>query len=190
MKLWNFLSRHVSSLMAVAAAFGLGMLLGHTVPFAGSAPEAPVPEEPIEAAEAGNIGVSSILPETEVTFRYRFSECGHEYTNKDGADLTGYTLSDIEEEYPDCRVTEMDRDHATIERIFEEYCPEHYVLVWTEEETLSVFRTGEESHTSEELMQLAVDPESLDEALLAPLRSGLAFDSLQQIDAYLEDAES
>ena len=191
MRFSRFLTRHASSAMAALAALCLGILLGSTALAPAAGEETPVPSEAAENAEsAGNIGIVSILPDTEVVWKYRFTQCGHELTAEDGADLTGYTLPDIIAAYPDCRVTEMSAEHTAIERMLNEYCPEHYLLIWTEENTLSVFHTEAETMRNEELMQLAVDPASLDSALLEPLRSGIAFDSLVEINAYLEDAES
>lgn len=191
MRFSRFLTRHASSVMAVLAALCLGILIGSTALAPAAGEETPVPSETAEKAEsAGNIGIVSILPDTEVVWKYRFTQCGHERVVKEGANITGYTLPDIIAAYPDCRVTEMSAEHTAIERMLNEYCPEHYLLIWTEENTLSVFHTEAETMRNEELMQLAVDPASLDSALLEPLRSGIAFDSLVEINAYLEDAES
>lgn len=191
MRFSRFLTRHASSAMAALVALCLGILIGSTALAPGRQAQVPAPSDLAEEAEsAGNIGIVSILPDTEVVWKYRFTQCGHERIAKSGADITGYTLPDIIAAYPDCRVTEMSAEHTAIERMLNEYCPEHYLLIWTEENTLSVFHTGEETMHNEELMQLAVDPASLDSALLEPLRSGIAFDSLEEINAYLEDAES
>jgi len=190
MRFSRFLTRYVGSAMAALAALCIGILIGSTA-FVPEEEQVPSPAEPAQEAESvGNIGVMSILPDTDVVWKYRFAQCGHELTAENGVDLTGYTLADITAAYPDCRVTEMSAEHTAIERMLNEYCPEHYVLVWTEENTLSVFHTQAETMLVEELMQLALDPGSLDTALLEPLRSGMAFDSLMEINAYLEDAES
>ena len=191
MRLSRVLTRSAGFGLSVIAALCLGILIGSAGRMPGrqeEIPALPYPEE--EAEAAGNIGTVSILPDTDVVWKYRFTQCGHELTAESGADLTGYTLPDIIAAYPDCRVTEMSADRTAIERRLDEYCPQHYVLIWTEEDTLSVFRTEAETMHSAELMQLAVEPGSLDPSLLEPLRSGLAFASLMEIDAYLEDAES
>lgn len=191
MRIWRWISCRMSTIMAVAAALGLGMVIGNTVmPKEGDVPVPTPTGEENPSQEAGNIGVVSILPTTTVEWRYRFTECGHEFVDSGGDDVLGYTLSDIAAAYPDSRVTEMSTEYTAIERILAEYCPQHYVLVWTEEETLCVFHTEESTFETVELMQLKLEPQNLDETLLEPLRDGLAFDSLQAINEYLEDAES
>ena len=193
MKIWKLFSRYGSSIMGIAAALGVGIVIGSTALF-GNAPESATIPAPIESdapsEAAGKIGIVSILPTTKVEWKYRFTECGHELTASGGEDIIGYTLSDIAETYPDSRVTEMSAEYTAIERIISEYCPEHYVLVWTGEETLSVFQTDAESLAVQELMELPLDREAIDDSLLEPLRDGLAFDSLMDINEYLEDAES
>lgn len=190
MKIWKSIGRRLSFAAAVIAALGAGMALGGAVlpETSGQTPSTP-PDEELSAA-AGNIGAVSVLPSTEVQWRYLFSRCGHERKDTGAKDVTGYTLPEIIAAYPDCRVTEMSAERAAIERILPEYCPDHYVLVWTEQETLCVFQTDETTLETVELMQLSISPESLDAALLEPLRDGMAFDSLVEINEYLEDAES
>ena len=189
MKIIRFLRANLSYIMCILAALGLGFALGSSPLNPAELPDSTSQAQQSPDQPVGQIGSVSVLPTTQVEWLYQFTLCGHGYEAHPETDLTGYTLEDIVREYPDCRVTQMDAQHVKIERRIDEYCPEHYLLVTTED-SLCVFHTNHETMLSEQVMELNVTTQDMPEEIQYQLSSGLVFDSLEEINAYLEDAES
>lgn len=189
MKLMKFLRGAASHIMLAVAGLGLGFALGSYLGV--DTPNGPeITPPPAETADpVGQMGVVSVLPTTQVIWRYRFMSCGHTL-EAPAQDITGYTLEDITKAYPNAQVLRMDKDLVEIELRVEEYCPDHYLLITTEEDVLGVFRTNLVTLASEQVMQLPISPLELPESVRYQLLDGLSFTSLEEINAYLEDVES
>lgn len=189
MKLLKFFRGAASHIMLVMAGLGLGFALGSYLG-TGAPGGVDVSPPPAETADpAAHMGVASVLPTTQVIWRYRFMSCGH-VVDAPAQDITGYTLEDIIQRYPNAQVLRMDKDVVEIELRVEQHCPDHYLLIATEEHVLGVFRTNLNTLDSEQVMQLPLSALELPESVRYQLLNGLSFSSLEEINAYLEDVES
>lgn len=140
--------------------------------------------------DVGSVGEASILPETNVEWLHIFSSCGHELSFENNVDYTGYTKADIEAEIKGATVVYLTKESARICIEIDEYCPEHYMLILTEPDLLCVFKTNADTLEVEQVMELNYDTESLDPTVINELESGILFNSLNEIDSYLENAET
>ena len=171
------------SLLALLLGLGIGVLVA---PQEAAAPQETLPVEPV-----GQMGKPSILPNTKVTLTYHFLLCGHTLAQeKTGGELVGYTPEDIMAAWPDARVMELNHQIAKIERELTSYCPDHYVLFSDGVGGLSISKTMDTDWTKEEVQNLNYDASELPHDVLELLEDGQVFDSLEEINAYLEDVES
>ncbi|HOF95475.1 MAG TPA: hypothetical protein PLE79_08040 [Clostridia bacterium] len=185
-----WLKYNARALIYVVLAAFLGAWGGYELRGSQIDTKEPMVEVP-EAQPVGHIGKPSILPETEVKLNYEFLLCGHviEKTEKDG-ELTGLRLEDIANKYPDCRVLEFDEAHVVISRELERYCPKHYILFLDDNNKLCILHTDEADFEKEVVTVLNYDVSALPEEVLDLLKEGISFASLEEINLYLEDAES
>ncbi|MCE5236348.1 MAG: hypothetical protein ABFC62_04095 [Clostridiaceae bacterium] len=158
-----------------------GMLIG---PRQNAAPAPTLAAETDDAA-----GVLSVLPSTRVYFRTRFLACGHEVLAVGNESMAGKTRAEAEKAYPDWTLAAFSADEVVFEKELPGYCPAHYVLK-LEGGELGLYRADETTYEQKRLMVLDYDAASFDAAERAELENGLAFDALEDVNAYLESAES
>ena len=135
-----------------------------------------VPREDVVAADAA------------VEWLARFSECEHEAKLDAQGDLAGMARGDVARNYPDYAIELFDPHRVRLVRLVEGYCPAHYTLSLGEE-ALIITRTDLATLGNIEVMRVIIDTGALAEESLAALEKGVTFDSLEQINAYLEGAE-
>lgn len=188
--LW--LKQNVRVLLYMVLVLALGAWGGYTLRGANTLPvQTPAPTVSSAAEPVGNIGEQSILPTTDVTIRYTFLLCGHtREKHETGGELTGYTLEDITKKYPDARVLELSGERAVIERELERYCPDHVALFVDGAGNLCISQTDETDFEAEKVTTLNYDVSDLPEEVISQLEEGIVFDTLEQVNAYLEDVES
>ncbi len=185
-----WLKYNARALIYVVLAAFLGGFGGYTLRNSQLEKQEPFIETP-EAQPVGQIGKPSILPETEVKVNYEFMLCGHVIEKlQTGGPLTGSRLEDITKKYPDARVLEFDEAHVVITRELERYCPRHYILFIDDNNKLCILHTDEADFEKEVVTTLTYDVSALPEEVLLLLKEGMSFESLEEINLYLEDAES
>ena len=188
--LWLKQNGRVLLYMILVLALGAwgGYALGNmrATPVPTPAPTAAPVAEPVS-----KIGEQSILPTTDVTIRYTFLLCGHtREKHETGGELTGCTLEDITKKYPDARVLELTAQKAVIEREIERYCPDHVSLFIDGSGNLSIAQTDATNYDEEKVTTLNYNVSELPEDVVAQLEEGIILDNLEQVNAYLENAES
>ncbi len=122
---------------------------------------------------------------------FRYTRCGHTVTRRLTAPVETYGkgMEDVRALYGGWNVTEFSGAEAVMEQAFDLYCPDHLVLLPNEENMLCLFenRYGDAlvlvRETSVPLSALAAaDQESA--------AHGLAFDTAQEAEMWLESVES
>ena len=168
----------LSGIIAAAAGLCLGLLLGRNVLKKGD-------QKPLSKAE------TTITGDTKMERLVHFSACEHEmYVDMDQQAYLGYTRDDLIRQFPDASIVQFEASEVTLMQVNTGYCPAHYVLRLREDGTLGVMQTDSKFFT-EELVALLPD-ESADFAASEKvhLQSGIAFETLSEIDAYLENVGS
>lgn len=143
-------------------------------------------DDSLGVAKSGEI---SVLPDTTVTWEVSFL-CGHTQTLQGHRDVLGYTRADIGAAYPTADIVQMTAQAVTIRLELDEYCPEHYVLILAEPNVLAVMRTDLDALEARQIAVINVDVAQLEEDLIAELGGGKVFDSLMEIDEFVEGVES
>lgn len=194
MKLFSLAKKYVPGLAVTVASLGAGFALGSAVentrlPQATPSP-VPVQTSQIQSIDVDAVGEAAILPQTDVKWVYTFEKCEHEHIKHGNEQVVGYTESDIACSFLGASVEKLTRDEAIISVRMDGYCPQHYLLRQTADNALCVLKTNEESFDCEQIMRLSTDVSQLDDAALEALSDGIVFGSLEEINSYLEDAES
>ena len=175
------------TLLYMALILALGVWGGFTLRDSQQEAALPTPAaEPVVQA-----GEPSVLHDTVVVTNYSFSLCGHALSQQmTGGPLEGKTKQDILGMYPDAKIEEFSKERVVINRELDSYCPKHYVLYIDDNGKLCYSQTDSTDYTKQLVTTLTFDVSSLPDEVKNDLDEGLVFDSLEEINAYLEDVES
>lgn len=184
--MWQFIKRNGRILVVTILALAAGIMIGLCIGLSMAADNQSLLLQP-----TGNVGMASVLPETRIVRHVRFESCGHEVLSEPPQKaFIGYTQTELESFYAPCVIGRFDGEQIEINQSMENYCPKHYVLK-QEGEDLCVYRTESEHLTWQ--LERVLDTElaaMLQDEMHEQLAKGIAFDSLSEIDAYLESIES
>ncbi|MGN1020555.1 MAG: hypothetical protein ACI4O7_09265 [Aristaeellaceae bacterium] len=169
------------TLLCMAALLIVGL-----TPRTVSAPDA---EQP--AAQAGVDTAALLREDCQLIQHMTYAPCGHELTRRMAlpAELVGKGRADLEAAYDLWQVTGYSPTEVTMEQALNLYCPEHLVLMPDESGMLCIFRNtyGDALGLVSELdIPLAELPDAVQEEL----RPGKGFSTQEELDAWLEAAES
>lgn len=137
------------------------------------------------AADTGNLGEMSVLPDTCVKVLCHYV-CGH-ITAYESRDYIGYTEQMLNE-IPGCSVDKMTRDEVILIISVDSYCGNHYILKTDENDFLCVFSTDTESNKAP--IRLDINAKTLPQEEYKSLVQGIVFNSLEEINIYLEGIET
>ena len=120
-----------------------------------------------------------------------FGACSHETRIlMDRTAYEGYTREEVQKQFPSASIAEFTAARVTIIQSVDAYCPEHYLLKLQEDGTLAVTHTDTQFFTEEVVAVLRDENDVLSRPGYEALKDGVAFDSLAEIDAYLESLGS
>ncbi len=181
-----FFRENARLLICTALAFVAGMLAGASLRIAAEERKAAG-----ESAETGVIGLVSVLPSTGITLETCFAVCGHTVSRElDNASYVGFSEAEMAEHFFGADFTEFSSKRVVMRRSQPGCCPEHVLLKSAADGTLRVYQTEADTFRQRELQHLGETPALLDESVAAELAAGVAFDSIDEINAYLESVES
>ncbi|HWQ59107.1 MAG TPA: hypothetical protein VN540_08795 [Clostridia bacterium] len=182
--------------LGAAALFLMGALFGAYIliefpfeldlPNGLSAQEEPEPTEDSLSADTPRDAV--VAEDAKVEWLARFSACAHEVALEAPGGAAGMTRQQLAAAYPDYAVEMFDVQFVRMAKSVEGYCPAHYTLTMGED-ALVITKTDLATLLPKEVMRIIADTSALDENSLALLETGVTFDSLEDINAYLEGAE-
>jgi len=182
-RIWNRENKRL--LLCTALALIAGLLAGYSLRLSQEASL----EEP--GVETGAIGLVSILPSADIMLETSFSSCGHSVERQlDTATYVGFSEAEMSNAFIDADITEFSAKRVRIRRMHTGWCPRHVLLKTGADGALHIYRTDETTLRQMELQRLSFEPSQLDESAASELTAGVAFDSVDEINAYLENAES
>ena len=146
------------------------------------------------APAAGAAGASTgptLSDSSEVLQTLTYTRCSHTVTRRFTApvELYGQGLAQVEALYPQWRVTELSAAAVRMEQQLEMYCPDHLVLLAGSDGRLCIF----ENRYGDALMlveELETELPALSAAAREEAEAGIGFDTLQDLEQWLEGAES
>ncbi len=156
---------------------------------ADSPSQSPVPTGLSEPAGAG--AQMKVVEGCELLQTLSYTRCAHTVTRRVAAptELTGKTLAEVEPLYDEWQITEFGSKEIKMSQQPDLYCPDHMVLLPDETGLLCVFQNkyGDALALVEEL---ETELSSLPAAMQEEARRGIGFDSLAELEQWLESAES
>lgn len=171
----------ITAMVALCAGCVLGILVG--LALRSSDPE---------AQPTGRIGIQTILPTTKMERHVSFTRCEHtEHAALLNEPFIGYTREELQAFYKTCEVTEFSKERVVIGQTVDAACPAHVLLRADGNGALCAYQTDREFFIEQLIRVLPVELRTD----MAPeeqtrLREGMLFDSLADVDAYLEGLES
>lgn len=180
-----------AGLFLVGALFGAYLFTEFPLDlsFSGDQTAKEAPEEtPPDALDVTVPREDVVAPDAKVEWIARFSKCEHEVALDPAGEVAGKTRAEILRAYPEYTLALFGKEAVRLVRNVEGYCPAHYTLTLGEE-ALVITRMDLAALSEQEVMRVIVDPNALDEESRAALEAGVTFDSLEDINLYLEGAE-
>ncbi len=172
----------VLALLAVSGS--AGFILASNEPRVVQVTPAP-PDLPVGADD------SKIEKGAVVKWEYQYKMCGHTVYLSCMADdhLTGLTFSQLQAEYPDARIISFEPEMVSLKLSFDCYCPRHYILK-RYKDALAVFRTILGSDEQETYRNVPIKFDSLCAEEQEVLEAGKLFESIGELESYLENIDS
>ncbi|MEG1525127.1 MAG: hypothetical protein RRZ24_03265 [Clostridia bacterium] len=183
--MWRFIKQNrrmiVLTLLALTAGLVIGLCIGLSITKADG-----------ESKVAGNVGVQSILPTTKIEKQVYFTKCPHQMkVSIDANAFIGYTESELAAFYQAYHISKFNAAQTVLIQTVEGYCPDHFVLRMDADGTVYLYHTDPEQLKEMLVQAVNFDARSdINDEERTLLKNGLAFDTLKDIDAYLEGMES
>ena len=144
-----------------------------------------------EAMPVGSIGEICILPDTSVRIELHYALCDHtEQRELEKTEWIGKTKREIAALNPGDSIAVFSREEVCLVRVIEGSCPAHLHLGVHENGQLLVYRKNADTLENETVLLLPTTVERLDRSVQESLEKGLLFNTMDEINAYLESAES
>ncbi|MGE5494324.1 MAG: hypothetical protein ACM3S4_03360 [Burkholderiales bacterium] len=171
-------------LFALSAAGAAGYILAANEPRV--VEEAPKPSDVPAGADDARIEKGA-----SVDWDYEYSMCGHHIYLHCEADesIVGLTFSELQASSPDMRIVSFEPKKLTLKKSFECYCPRHYILRRLKDK-LAVFRTVLGTPDQEVCLEVPMLFSSINKDEQQALEVGKLFDSLENIEHYLENLDT
>ena len=136
-------------------------------------------------------GSQTVLPECQLVQTIHYTRCGHEVTRRITADkeYQGASLKQMHEAFADWAITSFAPGEIVMSCSQALYCPEHLVVMPDGAGVLGVY-LNEYGDSYALQKQLEVPLSDLSAEVLENIHLGVAFHSMQEIEAWLETLES
>lgn len=170
---------------AVLLGLALLMILALT-PLRASAPAS----EP-DAAQAHTAADQTLAAECVLIQHLTYAPCGHQMTRRQSvpAELSGKTRADLVAAYDVWQVTSFSPAEVTMEQSLDMYCPEHVVLMPDESGMLCIWQ-NKYGDALALVKELGAAVSELPDSVQDEVRSGKGFDTQEELEKWMESAES
>ena len=150
-----------------------------------------VEEDTSDTEVAVNADDARIADDATIEWDYEYTMCCHHiYVScAVSEDMAGLTFSELQEKYPDVIVIEFDTDELVLKKKYNCYCPEHYILKKYGDE-LAIYRTAVGTDKQYVYLEIAILFDAIEDDEQEVLEIGKVFNSLSDLEAYLEDIET
>ena len=130
------------------------------------------------------------LKSTKVEWKLRFNGCGHYITLKSQGDIAGMDKEEAKAAYSDYSAELFTSAYVSLVKDSDGFCPEHYVMLSGEDgDMLEVYKRNTQTLENEHITSIDISPDRFAEDIAALQAGGLLFNSLQEINEYIESVE-
>jgi hypothetical protein len=190
--------------VALIAVVGLGFSLGSIRDTGENAPNATSKTAVNESATNGhavnqdlNESVNEakdkyvIKKDTAVCYEYTYELCSHIYEEykEPTKEMIGLDADGLAKMFPDAASTSIDKEGAHIKLTLNQICPQH-VLLKLEGDKCVIYRNvlGTEKLKAEQ--EFTIDESKWGSEWLQSLKEGIIFESIEELESFVEDMES
>lgn len=126
-----------------------------------------------------------------VKWDYEYKKCAHHIfvSCQVDKDMVGLTFSMLKEQYPDIKIIDFEPDKLVLKKSFDCYCPEHMILKKYKDE-LAIYRTSLGTDKQDIYLKIHIKFKGLDADERQVLAIGKVFNSLEDMESYIEDIET
>lgn len=132
-----------------------------------------------------------IKEDTVVYYEYTYELCSHIYEEykEPTKDMIGLDAQGLAKLFPDATSTSIDQDGAHIKLTLNQICPQH-VMMKLEGDKCVIYRNqlGTENLKAEQ--EFTIDEGKWDSEWLQSLKEGIIFESVEELESFVEDMES
>jgi hypothetical protein len=175
-----------ATLVAAALLLIIGLYPRNAV-----APEVNNVPPPENAANEAGTQPSRVESGCELVQQLSYSRCGHNVDRRTPIpqELVGKTLNDVAAAYEGWQVTEFLPKRITMARLYPLYCAQHEVLMPDESGVLGIFE-NKYGDAMVFVRSLETSLDSLPESIQEEVRMGKGFDTMADLEQWLENVES
>lgn len=134
---------------------------------------------------------SGLSLDADVKWQYYYTKCGHtEYVSSEPEDdMIGKTGKEIAQLY-DAELVSYKDDNIELKKEINSYCPNHYILK-KDGDYISIYTPISGSEELELYIKTEVRFKLLsDDEMKKEIEQGKAFDSIQELESFLEDVDT
>lgn len=181
----------LAAVVVIAGAFTAGRWLNEKTPLQKTQVQ-PQPAAqtapPVQAVSAGEVRLGL---NAEVEYVMYYTLCGHKVITREpaGIELIDKSREEVAKLFPDMTISSFSPDCVTVEQSVPLRCAQHFILK-RNESGLSVYQTDAATLEVNEVASFPMDVENLPNDIQQMLSDGMVFETLGEIEAYLEDLDS
>ncbi|NLT16873.1 MAG: hypothetical protein GXY11_04535 [Clostridiales bacterium] len=190
--------------LGLVAVVGLGFALGsiRTIENSASRPT-PYAKEQAAATDERAVGRHAgeslseaqnkpvITGDTLVHYEYVYELCSHIYQEDKaaGKEMVGLDAEGLAKLFPDAISTSIDSDGAHVKLSIDQVCPQH-VMLRLEGGKCVIYRNVLGTDTMQAQQEFTIDTRKWDGEWTQSLEDGIIFDSVEELESFVEDMES
>lgn len=134
---------------------------------------------------------SIVASGTSIFWLTNYTACGHERVREEEPDqiMIGKTFEQFAQGYPGFTMV-IEGTHIRMERIINQYCPDHYIIKSDTGGSIYVYRNMDGQDKLTMVTKLNFPAGAIPDDYKPLLQEGMAFGSIEEIEGLIEDAES
>lgn len=142
-------------------------------------------------AQVDAIKKTAVIPNYyTVELHYNYKKCGHTIIVTKHLPLgKDYTDKYFEKNYTGSQVLELNKDKAILNIDVYQYCPNHFILMYRDG-YIGIFKSATDKKDLVLYKKLKLSIDSITGKLQDNIKEGIAFNSLEDIEKFLEDYET
>jgi len=132
-----------------------------------------------------------ISQDTVIYYEYDYELCGHIYEEEKAPtqEMIGLDAEGLAKMFPEALSTSIDGDGAHVKLSFDQICPQH-VMLKLEGDKCVIYRNVLGTEEMKKQQEFSIDKSKWDSSWLQSLKEGIVFDSVEDLESFVEDMES
>ena len=178
----QFIQENKRMLILTALAILAGILIGFSIALAAFQNE---------STETGNTQGVYIAPSADIRAELTFSRCEHRIQiSLDPESYVGCSRAEFSDRIPDAILSQFESNHIRFSKHIDGVCSAHYLMLMEQDSHISILKFDEDTLEMKNAATIGLSASMLEPLLRNELEEGVVFHSMEEMNAYLENAES